>query len=582
MKKIIKYLLIFILLFVPLITYGHVINDSQDSSEQIESFDVYITVNKDSSVNIIENISYNFDDLERHGIYRYIPYLYERNGYNYKLRMKVVSVTDENGNSMPYTTSKSSGEYEVKIGDADVHVTGLKEYNIEYKVERAINYFDDYDEFYWNVTGTEWLIPIKGAGAYVALPGSISQSEIQYACYTGIYGAEDQNCSINHQNNKVDLISDIELDEYEGLTIVLGWPKGVVTPPDSMQELKWWLADNWALFFPIIVFLVLYFIWYTRGRDPNIHQAMIPFYEPPYKMTVGELGTVIDEKVDTKDISATIIQLAVKGFLKIKETDIKKVFNKSKDYELIKLQEKNNALIDFEFKVFEGIFGAKASVKVSGLKNKFYTHLPKIKKSMYSMVVGNGYFPTSPDKVRMVYASVFILIIIVGGLLIFGLASSISALTGISVAGSGVIGLIFSRYMPRKTKKGAEAHQRILGFKWFLSVTEKDRIKFHNSPAKSPKMFEEFLPYAMVLGVENEWADQFKDICISDPEWYEGGAGNVLGAAYLANSLGSMSSNVNSAMVSRPSSVSGGGTSGFSSGGGFSGGGFGGGGGGSW
>ncbi|MDP2685029.1 MAG: DUF2207 domain-containing protein [bacterium] len=581
MKKITQILLVFLLLFVPIIVFSQTDDYSFDYSEEIDSFEVFVTINEDATVNVIESILYNFNDLERHGIYRNIPYSYERDGYNYKLRLNVVSVTDEDGNDVPYTTSKSFGEYEVKIGDADVYVTGLKEYNIEYKVERAINYFDDYDEFYWNATGTEWAVPINYASANVILAGNASASDIQQACYTGSYGAEEQYCTIYYEDNVADFVSDYELESYEGLTIILGWPKGIVTPPDSMQQLKWFLADNWALFFPVVVFFVLFFIWYTRGQDPKTHQALIPFYEPPFKMIVGELGTVIDEKVDTKDISATIIQLAVKGFLKIKETDVKKIFSKSKDYELIKLMEKNNTFTDFETKVFEGIFGTNDSVKVSALKNKFYTNLPKIKKSMYSMVIGNGYFPTSPDKVRATYAVVFILVTIAGGFILSGIAGSINILAGISVVVSGVIGLVFSRYMPRKTKKGAEAHQHILGFKWFLSVTEKDRIKFHNSPTKSPKMFEEFLPYAMVLGVENEWADQFKDIYISDPEWYEGGAGNVLGAVYLANSLGSMSTNVNSAMVSRPSSA-GGGTSGFSSGGGFSGGGFGGGGGGSW
>ena len=135
--------------------------------------------------------------------------------------------------------------------------------------------------------------------------------------------------------------------------------------------------------------------------------------------------------------------------------------------------------------------------------------------------------------------------------------------------------------MPRKTKKGAEAHEKILGFKWFLSVTEKDRLKFHNAPAKSPKEFEEFLPYAMVLGVEKEWAGQFADLYLTPPEWFAGSSSSAFGALYMVNALHAMSANFGSVAVSRPGGGAGSGSSGFG-GGGFSGGGFGGGGGGSW
>jgi uncharacterized membrane protein len=184
----------------------------------------------------------------------------------------------------------------------------------------------------------------------------------------------------------------------------------------------------------------------------------------------------------------------------------------------------------------------------------------------------------NPDRVRATY-------------LIIGFVIASLGLTGIfiafwlgfmafSVLISGLILIIFSRFMPRRSQHGAETLEEILGFKLFLSVTEEERLKFHNAPAKNPEMFEKFLPYAMIFGVEKEWAKQFEDMYKTPPSWYEGDF-TTFSALYLVTNLSSLSSAATSTITSRPGGGAGGGMSGFG-GGGFSGGGFGGGGGGSW
>jgi len=229
----------------------------------------------------------------------------------------------------------------------------------------------------------------------------------------------------------------------------------------------------------------------------------------------------------------------------------------------------------------KGIFGEDQSKTISSLKNKFYIHLKKIKKDMYELVVSKGYFPTNPEKVRQLYLTIGIIIIFFGP---FAIGFMGHVLAAFAVGITGAVAIVFSFFMPRKTKKGAETLELINGFKWFLSVTEKERLKFHNAPEKTPQQFEELLAYAMVLGVENEWAKQFSDMYLTPPEWYEGQTGTAFGAWYLASALSTMSTDMNKSMVVAPSrsSTAGFGGSGFSSGGGFSGGGFGGGGGGSW
>ena len=345
------------------------------------------------------------------------------------------------------------------------------------------------------------------------------------------------------------------------------------------QQIIWWLTDNWVVMIPVFGFLFMFFMWWTRGRDPKVIETLVPQYESPQYMPAGEIGVIIDEKADIRDISATIIQLAVKGFLKIKETKSPGLLKDKHDYELHQLKDADGSLKGYEKEIFKGIFDSGKMRTMASMKNKFYVHLKEIKKQMYELVVDDGFFPTNPEKVRNIYRSMAIFVLLIGVYLVFNVFSIFNFLLIIT----GVIGLIFSGFMPRRTKLGAETKVYILGFEWFLKVTETERLKFHNAPAKSPQQFEKLLPYAMVLNVEKEWAKRFIGIDQILPSWFEGQPGTVFTAIYLTSALNSFSSSVNQSMVSAPSksSTAGFGGSGFG-GGGFSGGGFGGGGGGSW
>lgn len=572
MKKLLILLFVTgLFLFLPLVSRAQI--------EKIDNFKVDVVIDQNGSFTVTEEITYDFGVLQRHGIYRDIPYKYKRTGTNYNLRIKVLSVTDDKGISWPYQITKAGGYLKIKIGDKDKYVTGQQNYYLVYKVERAINYFDEHDELYWNVTGTEWEVPIEKSQATVYLPKEIEKSQLQKACYTGIFGSQKSNCQSEIIDGEtLSFTANNKLSSGEGLTIVLGWPKGIVNKPTTGQNILWMLTDNWFFTTPFLVFIVLLYFWYTAGRDPRGRGTIIPQYEPPEKLPPGAMGVVLDEKADLKDISSTIIDLAVNGYLKIREVEKKKLLGKSTDYEFIQLKEEDKDLTDYEKKIYRGIFDVGKEVKLSDLKDNFYVNLKKIKDDLYNLVVKKGYFPFNPDKVRSAYLVVGIVVIMLS--IFAGIVMQV-ILAGISVFISGMIIVIFSRFMPRRTQRGAETLEEILGFKTFLSVTEKERLKFHNAPEKKPEQFEKFLPYAMVLGVEKEWARQFEGIYNTPPSWYEGHYSGVFTAAFLISSLNSMTANVDSTVVSRPGGGAGGGSSGFG-GGGFSGGGFGGGGGGSW
>jgi uncharacterized membrane protein len=550
------------------------------AQEVIDNFEVTININPDASITVSEKIDYNFGGEQKHGIYRDIPVKYKARGGNYNLRITDLAVTDAQGK--PYLFEVlNKGKYKcIKIGDPQGNVTGKKEYIINYQVKRAINYFFDHDELYWNVTGNEWLVPIGQSKAIIVLPGSINAEEITVDCFAGPTGSTNHCVSDRYvysgQNmvNKL-VFTDDKLKAGEGLTVVVGFPKGIVAKP-SFFDLAWeTFRDNWVLAIPFITFIVLFYLWFTRGRDPKGRGTIIAQYQAPNGLTPAEAGTIIDEKAHKHDISAEIINLAIKGYLKINRIEGKGIL-KSDDYELHKLREGDDLVNKFESKLFKALFSLdKKVIKLSELKNKFYKDLEKIKKEIYQSTVTKKYFLKNPNKVRGAYLGIGIVILVLSWF-----SGPIYSWFGvISLAISGLLIIIFSFFMPRKTRQGVLAKEHILGLKQYLTVAEKDRIKFHNAPEKNPKHFEKLLPYAMVLGVEQDWAKQFEGIYDKQPDWYNDSSGAHFSAFALASSLNSFQTKANTTLASRPSSASSGG-SGFS--GGFSGGGFGGGGGGSW
>jgi len=565
------------------------------SAEEIADFEIELQINKDASINVKEIIKYDFESLQRHGIYRLIPIKYKARGGNYNLRISDIKVFDESNQPYKYKISYPGSNVEIKIGDANIYVTGKHTYIIEYTIKRAINYFTDYDELYWNATGTEWEVPINNAQVLISLPRAVDIDNIMTDCFSGSKGS-DQECQnislIKNENGLIEQIkfSESDLNPLQGLTTVISLPKGLVPKISFTKNLQYILIDNWILIIPLIVFIICFNYWYKRGRDPKGRGTIIAQFDPPDKLSPAEVGTVYDAKTHGRDISAEIINLAIKGYLKINRQEKGKVFKKT-DYEFIKLKNVDNKLNEIEQNIMEGLFelhGEKDTVKLSYLRNKFYRDFEAISNIIWNNVANNKYFAKN-------YKTAGSSLIIIGFVIIFSSISALALFINLnalylfaSIIISAVIIIIFGIFMPKRTKKGALAKEYILGLKEYLTVAEKDRLKFHNAPDKNPQEFERLLPYAIVLGVENEWAKQFADIYVNEqPNWYTSNTINEFSSLNLVNDLNIFKTVSASSLSSNPtptssSSGSAGGFSGFSSGGGFSGGGFGGGGGGSW
>jgi uncharacterized membrane protein len=549
-------------------------------AEQIDSYDVNININPDASINVSEKIQYDFGDLERHGIFRYIPIKYKARGGNFKLRISDISITDENGSPYNYEISYPGDNIQFKIGDADVTITGKHTYFINYTIKRAINYFADHDELYWNATGTEWPVEILKSSATITLPEKIQIDKLQETCSSGPYGSTspctDKTYHLANENtfssNSI-TFSQESLNPNEGLTIVFGWPKGIVKQPTVAETTIETLKDNWIMFLPLLVIIWLFYHWYTRGRDPEGRKTIIAEFDAPDKLTPFELGTLMDEKADNKDISAELIYLATLGYLKITK--------EKGDYKFTKLKDESTLTNEFDKKLMAAIFEGKTEASLSDMEEVFYSNLNTLKTQIYQSLTDKSYFRARPDKVRLTYRIIGIVLICLG----FAIIGIWGILGFVSFAISGILPLVFASFMPARTLKGVLAKEHTLGLKEYLVVAEKARLEFHNAPEKNPDLFEKLLPFAMALGVEKKWAKQFENIYNTRPDWYSDPNVSTFNSIALVDNLLSFRSEANSTFVSMPTGSSSGSTSwsggsGFS--GGFSGGGGGGGGGGSW
>lgn len=314
-----------------------------------------------------------------------------------------------------------------------------------------------------------------------------------------------------------------------------------------------------------------------RTRPLFAHEAVVPEYEPPEKLRPAQVGLLLDEGADPKDLTATIVDMAVRGYLAIEEqTRIQVLGFSIKDYKLTKKKEGTD-LLPYEETLFIGLFGDRGEVRLSELTGTFHGTLSVAQSRLYDDSVKQQWFSENPEKERQRWGGAGCLVFLAGPVLAFVLGMVVGwALVGVVAALLGVVTLVASRWIPRRTAKGSELLKRILGFRLYMETAEKDRAKF----AEQQNLFTQYLPYAIVFGSVTKWARAFEslDVAAATSTWYVGTT--PFTASSFGSNLEGFSSSVSSAIVSTPG---GGGGSGFSGGGGGgAGGGGGGGGGGSW
>jgi hypothetical protein len=328
-------------------------------SWRITDFQDDITVEQNGSAIVTERISLAFVG-QWNGIHRMIPVEYPGpSGTNYELFLEVQSVTDGDGGKLKYDSSVSHGERDLKIyipGALDATRT----VEITYRVRNATRFFKAYDEFYWNVTGNDWPVPIDHAAATVHFPDSAAGS-LRAQAFTGVYGSSERNAAAEVNGAEARFATNAPLPMRGGLTIDVYIPKEILSEPSALIKFLWFLGGNPIVFLPLVTFAGMFVLWWYKGRDPDPGMSVAPMYEPPAGISPAEAGTLLEDTIHPRDITSTMVDLAVRGYIKIEETAEKVLLFTHKDYifHLLKPREQWGAdLAPHERVMLENVFAA--------------------------------------------------------------------------------------------------------------------------------------------------------------------------------------------------------------------------------
>ena len=575
-----------------------------DEGWLIERMAVRIEIAPDGSLDVLDALDVDFHGLSKHGVFRDIDSRFrydEASDREYPITLR--SVTSADGRTHRATASAIGATWRLKIGDPNRTIAGRETYRIAYRVDGALNGFPDHDELFWNATG-RWPVRMDRAEIIVRAPaGALTRVD----CFQGRTGSTEH-CAAAIAADEATFTATRPLTEGEQLTIVAGLRKGAVTEPRPILRARAASRGRQpaaAQFFEasprnlsamglglIVAVAGIAGLWWTKGRDRQFVSVQYlskdtteeprPLFgsrpigvafTPPEGVRPAQVGVLLDERADTLDVTATIVDLAARGYLRITELKSAGWFGKT-DWQLDRLTTADHDLLEYERIVMTGLFASGETTTLSALKNHFYGDLAKAKTSLYADAVSRGWFPRSPSSVRTVWGLLGGLTAGVGVALMVVLGATAGAgLVGVPVIVGGILLLFVSRAMPRRTAKGRDLLERTLGFVKYIKTAEVAQQAF----AERAQIFTAYLPYAIVFRCVDRWARAFKDLDLQQATagWYVGAT--PFNAASFSSSVGSFSSSLSSAIAATPGSS---GSSGFS--GGFSGGGGGGGGGGSW
>ncbi len=523
---------------------------SAASAESIDSFEVIIDVAPDGSMTVTETITYDFGATQRHGIVRDIPTRFRFDDIDDRIiAIDGVSVSALGGPDDVEVTEESGGITRIRVGDPDGTVTGIVRYTIVYRVRGAFNGFVDHDELYWNATGDDWQATIAGASVVVRLPGPVRDM----ACFQGWDRSTEPCSAATYRGDVARFRAGRQLVPGEGLTIVIAVGKGVVAEPMPILEQRWSFGRAFAVT-PTSVGLgaaalvvsmsgVATAAWRVgrdrRYRGSPVDQVMgsatgdderVPLGEqggsspeefaPPANLRPAHMGLLLDERPRTLHITATIVDLAVRGHLRIEEIE-EPGFLQRGDWELIEGRPLDGDGPRYERLLLDGLFDGRSSVRVSELRNTFAERMERIRDALARDGMRQRWFVEERERVRGRWIGRGAVVMVGGLLLTFVLARwTHLGLVGLVVVGAGLALMVLAGRMPARTAKGFSLVLRIRGFRLAIEKADEHIARW----AEQENAFTRMLAYAVVFGVTDKWAKAFDDIgqLPTAASWYSG------------------------------------------------------------
>lgn len=596
---------------------------ADEGDHTITRYDVTADAAQNGAIRVTLDFDFDFGSDEAHGPYVTLPLLQEIEGDPDHYRsFDVTDVTASSSTGAPadVDTEKDGRALAIKVGDEDVEVEGVQSYVLAYTITGVVSpdvAASGQDEIFWNIIGAQWEVPLDDISVTLTGPAAVART----ACFVGEVGSTTA-CGSASSSGTTATFTQPRVEPGSGLTVVVAYPAGSFVGAEPVLAPRRNLGNTFTLspatgIAAGLVALVgggVLAVRVRRGGRDQQYAGLTPGlapaagqdsgtavtardrstpvavqFTPPPGLRPGELGTLIDEVANPHDVTATIIDLAVRGHLRIEETTdaegvpstATKAKAKDRTWRLVKL-DTPTGLLPYEQTIFAELFDDRSEVELDKLGDSFQGAMTKTQTQLYEAVTERGWFRSNPSTVRNHAYVLGGLVFLAGVVLATVLALTVGwGLVGVAVALVGIAVFFIARLLPARTPAGSAVLAQTEGFKLYLSTAEGDQLRFE----EGDDVFSRYLPYAIAFGVAERWAKVFSDLAaqghqVPEPTWYVGVHQMAFfsAASTFSDTLGAFSESAVASMTAASAGTSGG--SGFS--GGYSGGGVGGGGGGSW
>ena len=533
--------------------------------ERVVDFHSAIRIQADGVIDVTERIAVEAEGREiRRGILRDFPTDYrDRFGHRVRVPFDVLDV-QRDGLAEPWSLERLSNGARVRIGRADALLpAGTHVYEIHYRTARQIGYFADHDELYWNVNGNGWTFAFDHVSAEVRLPAAVPAAELRAEAYTGAQGARGRNYQYMARDGAVGFTSTAPLRPAEGMTIVVGFPKGIVAEPGVAQRIGWLLAQNPGAAAGLgglaLMLAFFYWRWSSVGRDP-VAGPRFPRYEAPNGLGPAAVRFIDKQAFDDRCFAAAVLGLGSRGFLRIQQSS-----------DAFSLQPTGKAVDLLAGEQTLASLGAKPRIVAKAYDVELRDLRFDLAKELKLLYEGQAFRRNHGSLI----AGAFLGAATIYAMVLMGTPIAVGGLITVLIVATIIA---FYRWLPAYSVSGRRLEDEIEGLRQYLGVAERDELARAKAPPKTPAEFSRFLPYAVALDVEKTWADRFAlalgsaAMAQAVSDWYQSSDGDF-SVSRLTSSVSSLGETISAASTPPGSSSSSSGSGGSSGGGGGGGGG---------
>ncbi|MGZ4787172.1 MAG: DUF2207 domain-containing protein [Terriglobales bacterium] len=458
--------------------------------------------------------------------------------------VEILQVTTAEGRSLTYSERRRDGRLEL-----DINRPGTEEVRLVYAVRNAIDFQADHDRLLWH-PGEGWRGDASNVTLFVQVPPEVVSSfnAQAYLRGHGLLPVRESSAGPDRIWFQVP-----DLSAGDDLVIDVALPSGAIQEPPLTQRVAWFIRANTIVFLPLVVLVVMLVLRTIKSIPEEDSASIVPRYDPPARLTPAEVGLLVDDSLDPRDVTGTIIDLAVRKYVRLEQcTPDEGVEFTGQDFilRLLRPMEDWKELQPHEQTVLFHTFYGGEWTKLSSLTLRFYAVVPVLRAQLCARLRLRGFYWVDPERAPLLRLfNVGVLCGILYLFQVFGVFRFAESwlLSALAIAASALIVHFLGRHLTAKTLKGMRAYRDIRGFREFLDSVERDRLE--RLPAD---LFERCLPYAMALGVEHHWADAFSGMAVGPPDWFNSDRPELFNTARLARVLDLFSTQTRQTLVATP------------------------------